>query len=166
MPSYDLAKDLKEILRCLPMSVSVITCSSAKGIFSTTISSLFCVDIQQERPVVGFQLRSESQVGMLIKEVQQFTLSVLSIHQKEIAIKYSQERDHTQFPISGLEYEQNGENYYSIKQARFIFHLTLESVNSDFGTHIYFSRVQNLQAVSAEPVLLYESRKYGFFEEF
>ena len=146
------------------MSVSVITCSSAKGIFSTTISSLFCVDIDQERPVMGFQLRSESQVGKLIKEVQHFTLSVLSIHQRETAIKYSEKRNHTQFPISGLEYEENGENLYSIKEARFIFHLTLESVNSDFGNHIYFSRVQNLQALNEEPVLLYESRMYGFFE--
>ena len=80
----------KEVMSLIPTSVAIAWIRNDQSeIFGCTISSFISVSVEKENEAIAFVLRNDSRTGYAISNSENFTISILSKDQVEIANIFS-----------------------------------------------------------------------------
>jgi flavin reductase (DIM6/NTAB) family NADH-FMN oxidoreductase RutF len=156
---------LRSIFRELPTMVCVLTGTDEKALYSATISSLVCIDIDADKPIVSFVLKKTSTIGTILESKGRFSISVLDVQQTEVSSKFSQPREKLTLKDFSSEYAKEGTNFYAIPDCFALVEASLVTIIREFESDIYIATVEDSKIDASKTPLMYLNRKYGVFKE-
>lgn len=156
---------LRSIFRQLPTMVCVLTGADEKALYSATISSLVCVDIDADKPIVSFVLKKTSTIGSILARNGRFSISVLDVLQTEVSLKFSQPRERLTLKQFSSEYAKEGKNFYAIPECFALIEASVVTIIREFESDIYIVTVEDSKVDASKTPLMYSNRKYGLFKE-
>lgn len=153
------SQDFKELMKDVPMCVSIVLTESSLGVHGCTISSLISIGVSENEQLLLFVLRNGSTTERALQEKELFSICVLSEMQKNLAISFSSKRS----PIDNVQ------NYSDIiyfceqpiiKGANSVFICELIEIKKKTESSIYICKVLNFTKNNLIAPLVYFDRKY------
>ena len=151
----------------VPTGVGVITCSAFEGVIGCTVSSVVSVSVEPNDEKILFALKKNSQIGEILRQKKNFSLSILSETQHKIAESAGGKLNRLEL-VSFLEehVEADTAGNFPIKGSKVAFSLIVDQIFDAIGSDIYLCKVQaaSLSQESQLNPLIYFRRSFRRIE--
>ena len=157
-----VASTFRDAMSHIPTSVSILSIYNGIVLSACTISSIVSVSISDLNPEILFVLKKESHTGEEIKKNLQFSISVLSHSQTELADFFSKPREINRDFDSTIWSKRNSK-FLQLIGCKIFMECELSSIYTEHLADIYIARVLNYEFSKNSSSLIYDERKYGTF---
>jgi len=151
----------RDSMSLVATSVSIISCLDNNIIYGCTISSLVCININDESPEVLFVLKKQSMIGNLIESNKYFSVNLLNSTQKQISEKFANNR--TPDDLEDNIWNLTDKKFAELINSRLVMNCVFTRRYIDHGADIFTGKVISHVGNDKLGGLIYDSRRYGRF---
>jgi flavin reductase (DIM6/NTAB) family NADH-FMN oxidoreductase RutF len=152
------AIEFKDFMAQIPTCVSVLATSSSTGVQACTVSSITSFDVKN--PGLFVVLQNESKTLDAIEQMGNFSASILTVKQKNLALHFSsKEKNSTRDTSVGFDFYRKNSIPY-LRSSLGVAFCKLEKTVALENSTILLGRVTDLISLENNSPLIYANRKY------